>query len=114
MDKLRFDMSVYEGGCLCGDVRFKATAPPIRVTFCHCRFCQRATGYAYLIEPIFSKADFVLTKGAPSSYDHRSEGSGKIVHVHFCGRCGTKLYLTFERFPDVFGVYCGTFDDPNW
>jgi len=107
-------MSSYEGGCLCGDVRFKTTSPPFRVTICHCRFCQRATGSAYLVEPVFSKADIVLTEGVPSSYDHRSEGSGKIVHVHFCGRCGTKLYLTFERFPDVIGVYGGTFDDPNW
>jgi hypothetical protein len=47
-------------------------------------------------------------------YAHHSEGSGKVVHVHFCGRCGTKLYLTFERFPDVVGVYGGTFDNPNW
>ncbi len=37
-----------------------------------------------------------------------------MVDVHFCGNCGTKLFLTFERFPDVVGVYGGTFDDPNW
>jgi hypothetical protein len=37
-----------------------------------------------------------------------------MVHVHFCGACGTRLYLTFERFTEVCGVYAGTFDDPNW
>jgi hypothetical protein len=37
-----------------------------------------------------------------------------MVDVHFCGRCGTKLFLSFERFPDVVGVYGGTFDDPDW
>ena len=37
-----------------------------------------------------------------------------MVDVHFCGNCGTKLFLTFERFPDVIGAYGGTFDDPNW
>ena len=107
-------MSVHEGGCLCGEVRFRTTTPPLRVTFCHCRFCQRSTGSAYLVEPVFTKADVLLTAGAPSVYGHRSEGSGKIVNVHFCARCGTKIYLTFERFPDVVGVYGGTFDDPNW
>ena len=107
-------MPEHEGGCLCGDIRYKAIAAPLRVTFCHCRFCQRATGSAYLVEPVFSKADVVLTKGAPALYAHRSKGSGKIVDVHFCARCGTKLYLGFERFPDVVGVYAGTFDDPNW
>ncbi len=36
-----------------------------------------------------------------------------MVDVHFCAHCGTKLFLTFERFAAV-GVYGGTFDDPNW
>ena len=48
------------------------------------------------------------------TYEHRSEGSGKLLTIHFCETCGTKLFLTFERFPDVAGIYGGTFDDPNW
>lgn len=107
-------MPAFEGGCLCGDVRFRVDAPPIRVTVCHCRFCQRATGSAYLVEPIFRQANFAVLQGEAATYQHRSKGSGKIVNVHFCQRCGTKLYLSFERFPDVVGVYGGTFDDPNW
>ena len=51
---------------------------------------------------------------ASSAKDHVSEGSGKKVHVHFCENCGTKLFLTFERFKGVVGVYGGTLDDPNW
>jgi hypothetical protein len=107
-------MSAREGGCLCGAVRYAAGSAPVRVTFCHCRFCQRATGSAYLVEPIFDAAAFRVTCGQPATYDHRSEGSGKLVTIHFCARCGTKLFLTFERFADVVGVYGGTFDDPNW
>lgn len=104
----------HDGGCLCGAVRYRVTSPPLRVTYCHCRFCQRATGSAYLVEPVFDKAAFSVTRGEPSVYDHVSEGSGKQVHIHFCARCGTKLWLGFERFPDVAGIYGGTFDDPNW
>jgi hypothetical protein len=37
-----------------------------------------------------------------------------MVYVHFCDRCGTKLFLKFERFVDSCGVYAGTVDDPNW
>jgi len=103
-----------DGGCLCGALRYHVQAPPTRVTICHCRFCQRATGGAYLVEPIFGNSDFSLIKGEAKVYRHRSEGSGKEVYVHFCDTCGTKLYLTFERFYDVVGVYGGTFDDPNW
>lgn len=107
-------MSAQEGGCLCGEIRFATRTAPLRVTFCHCRFCQRATGSAYLVEPIFGKSDFGVISGEPKIYRHRSAGSGKMVDIHFCSNCGTKLFLTFERFPDVVGVYGGTFDNPNW
>jgi len=67
-----------------------------------------------LVEPVFEAKDFTVSNGSPKTYTHISEGSGKEVYVHFCDNCGTKLYLTFERFADVVGVYGGTFDDPNW
>ena len=107
-------MTTHGGGCLCGAIRYSVKAPPLRVTVCHCRFCQRATGSAFLVEPIFGKSDFAVAAIQPKIYRHRSTGSGKIVEVHFCDNCGTKLFLSFERFPDVVGVYGGTFDDPNW
>ena len=107
-------MNLHEGGCLCGRVRYVTRSDPIRVTICHCRFCQRATGSAYLVEPIFDRQDFSLTQGNPRMYEQVSAGSGKAVFVHFCADCGTKLHLSFERFADAIGVYGGTFDDPNW
>ncbi|WP_323781830.1 GFA family protein [Thalassovita sp.] len=81
---------------------------------CHCKFCQRATGGAYLVEPVFEDADFAMTKGSPKTYNHISAGSGKKVRINFCDNCGTKLFLTFERFKGAVGVYGGTLDDPNW
>jgi hypothetical protein len=107
-------MSSMQGGCLCGAIRYTASAAPIRVTYCHCKFCQRATGSAYMVEPIFMKSSFKVTAGKPSTYTQASEGSGKRVTVNFCSACGTKLFLDLERFPEIYGVYGGTFDDPNW
>jgi hypothetical protein len=103
-----------QGGCLCGNVRYAVTAEPVRVTFCHCKYCQRATGSAYLVEPIFNKSDFKIIKGTMRTYSQPSEGSGKRVTINFCENCGTKLHLTLERFPEIVGVYGGTFYDPNW
>ncbi len=103
-----------EGGCLCGKVRYEAKGQPARVTMCHCKFCQRATGGAYLVEPVFEADRFSVVQGVPATYAHVSEGSGKDVYIHFCRDCGTKLFLTFERFSGAYGVYGGTFDDPNW
>ena len=107
-------MSSAEGGCLCGSVRYRVSREPSHLTICHCRFCQRATGGAYMVEPVFDSSDFTIIEGTAKVYKHPSEGSGKLVYVHFCENCGTKLFLSFERFPDSIGVYGGTFDDPNW
>ena len=49
--------TVHQGGCLCGEVRYRTTAKPVRITICHCTFCQRLTGSAYLVEPIFKRED---------------------------------------------------------
>ena len=108
------DMPAYQGGCLCGTIRYAASAQPIRVIYCHCKFCQRATGSAYMVEPIFERASFEVTAGKPATFTQASEGSGKRVTINFCAACGTKLYLDLERFPPIYGVYGGTFDDLNW
>ncbi len=107
-------MESHEGGCLCGNVRYETLAAPVRVTICFCRFCQRATGSAGMVEPIFERPVHRVTFGKPVRYELQSGGSGKRITVNFCATCGTKLHLEFERFPDVIGVYAGTFDDPNW
>jgi hypothetical protein len=112
--RVSLDGPVHEGGCLCGDVRYRTIAEPVRVTICHCTFCQRLTGSAFLVEPIFRKEGIVFRGGASKVYHHRSETSGKRVSVNFCGRCGTTICLDLERFPDILGMCGGTFDDPNW
>ena len=106
--------TVHEGGCLCGAVRYKTIAEPLRVTICHCTFCQRHTGTAFLVEPIFRKDDVLLSGAKPQTYDHQSDGSHKRVTLNFCGTCGTTLFLDFERVPEIIGICGGTFDDPNW
>ena len=67
-----------------------------------------------MVEPIFERASFEVTAGKPATFTQASEGSGKRVVINFCAACGTKLYLDLERFPAIYGVYGGTFDDPNW
>ncbi|WP_299899348.1 GFA family protein [uncultured Ruegeria sp.] len=107
-------MTRQEGGCLCGSIRYAVSAPPSRVTICHCRFCQKATGSAYMVEPIFDEAALEILTGTPKVYNQISAGSGKTVHIHFCADCSTRLWLSFERFPGAIGIYAGTFVDPCW
>lgn len=113
MDSLE-GMDRHEGGCLCGAVRYDTRGAPLRVTVCHCRYCQRATGAGFMINANFEQAAHQPTRGEPQVHNHRSEGSGKVIHIHFCAVCGTKLYMTFDRAPGYVGVFAGTFDDPAW
>lgn len=105
---------MHAGRCLCGALIFEVAGQPRDVINCHCRFCQRATGSAYLVETLFEKPDFRQVAGSPRVYRHRSAGSGKLIDMQFCGTCGTRTHMTFERFPDIVGVFSGTFDEPDW
>lgn len=107
-------MYAHEGGCLCGKVRYQTTGRPQSVVHCHCRFCQRSSGGAAVIECFFPEPAFRSVKGTASVYHHRSEGSGKLLHLSFCADCGTKLFSTMERYPGTIAVLSGTFDDPEW
>ncbi|MCZ4272728.1 GFA family protein [Maritalea porphyrae] len=102
------------GRCLCGGIVYSVTSEPIHTTICHCKMCQRSTGSAYLLEPIFMKESVSVTEGATTVYEHISDMSDQALWINFCGNCGTKLFQTFARFPEVVGVFGGTFDNPDW
>ena len=105
---------LHSGGCLCGEVRFTVSGHPLQVLVCHCTMCQRATGSAFSVEPVFLK-ELVQLEGAPlSSYSHRSPDHARMLHFSFCKVCGSRLGLTLERFPALQVLYGGTFDDPAW
>ena len=103
-----------QGGCVCGAIRYAVKSEPDWVVNCACRFCQRSTGSHYLVETLFPLEDLEVLEGTPRTHRRKSDGSGKTIHIHFCQDCGTKLFMTFERFDDIYGVFSGTFDDPNW
>ena len=107
-------MTTHEGGCLCGGIRYQTVGQPDRIVFCHCKFCQRATGTAYLVETMFPRTRFKLLQGTPATYATISAGSGRPIAINFCSTCGTKIYLDLARVPGDVGLYSGTFDDPGW
>lgn len=106
-------MTEITGQCLCGALRYAMAAPAQRVTLCSCHFCQRATGTERMTLPVFDLSDLTVRAGTPATYTHVSEGSGKQIHIHHCPACATKLWMTFERWPGLVGLYGGTLDDPD-
>ena len=101
------------GSCLCGKVNYEAVSEPLWIIVCHCKFCQRATGSDRMIQPVFERKHFSFTAATPAVFTQPSDGSGKDINVHFCSDCGTKVALTFERWPDKIGIYIGTLDNAD-
>ena len=102
------------GGCVCGAVRFTAAGEPLRVTLCHCTWCQRRTGTAFGTEVVFEAGQVSFTGNPAAKYRHHSDESGCWLDVEFCRTCGTNLGFTLELAPGLRTLPAGAFDDPCW
>ena len=65
--------TIHEGGCVCGDVRFRTTAAPEHVVVCHCVWCQRRTGTAFATIAKFRHEDYELLSGELTTYREVNE-----------------------------------------
>ncbi|MFC1680433.1 GFA family protein [Pseudomonadota bacterium] len=94
------------GGCCCGDVRYEAVGQSVLVELCHCRSCRRTVGAPLMAWAAFRCDEFEITAGNSTAYE-----SSPGLQRTFCGRCGTSLTLTDDRFPDEIYVSVSSFDD---
>lgn len=105
---------IHEGGCLCGSVRYRTIGDPVAATVCHCKFRQRRSGSAFGEGVLFKLEQVEMSGGPLTTYEHRSDESGRWLRLEFCPRCGTTVTWTAERRPGMRAIAGGTFDDPNW
>jgi hypothetical protein len=103
--------TVLSGGCACGGVRYRATAEPDFSLNCQCRKCQRITGTGYAC--LFRLGvDDVSIEGEIRTFDQPSD-SGSTTSSGFCPACGSPVFGSTERFPDVLYFHAATLDDPS-
>ena len=103
----------FEGGCLCGAVRFEVSSEPVAFMLCHCRDCQYFAGGEPAAIVVASRPDFSLKQGHPKGYTVKGE-SGNEVECQFCPECGTSLFERLGGMPHLWGIMAGTLDDPGW
>lgn len=72
---------ISEGGCACGQVRFRLIGEPDTVGLCHCADCRKETGSAFLYYGEWRRDAFQVS-GEFATYDGRS----------FCPGCGSRLF----------------------
>lgn len=101
------------GGCVCGSVRYRLTAPPLAAYNCHCADCQRASGGAYTMSLPIPADRVELLSGDLDGFDKPAD-SGRVVRMLRCASCGTNVWNLPLAAPQTLIVKAGTLDDPSW
>ena len=108
-----------EGGCDCKFIRYRMTTPPLIVNCCHCLWCQRESGGAFVLNAMIEADRVQITTGnsplfvrTPThSCPNPVEGNdGQLIAR--CPKCYVAVWSNYSG-PNVTVVRVATFDDPN-
>lgn len=105
-------MTYYEGGCLCGSVRYRLGAEPLTCYVCHCTDCQRRTGSAFAVSLIVPAAALEITRGSTSPYS-ATLADGRVKRGQLCAECGTRLWGEPRLNQAIRVLQPGTLDEPS-
>src|SRR5581483_1204509 len=100
-----------EGGCSCGEIRYRLAAEPLITHCCHCLNCQRQTGSAFVVNLLLETDRVELLAGEPEPVDvPRDDGS--VQRVFRCPSCRVAVFSQYGS-PAVRFVRGGTLDEPR-
>jgi hypothetical protein len=99
-----------EGGCACGEVRYRLASDLLFTHCCHCLSCQRQTGSAFVINLLIEADRVELTAGEPQPVDvPRDDGSKQ--RIYRCPTCQVAVFSEYGR-REIWFVRGGTLDEP--
>ncbi len=101
-----------EGGCACGDVRYRLNKAPMFVHCCHCTECQRHTGSAFVINAILERENLHVLSGDTAPYQVPTHSGGPHAIYH-CVRCQTALWGDYGTRNVLRFIRVGTLDEPS-
>lgn len=103
--------NVLEGGCLCGAVRYVATAEPMIIGNCYCDDCRKSSGTTHCTHAIVPDPAFSST-GEIRYYD-RPADSGNVISRGFCPDCGAAILSRNSSMPGTTAIRVSSLDDLN-
>ena len=102
-----------EGGCDCGEVRYRMEDRPLFTHCCHCRWCQRESGASFALNAMIESDRVTDLKGAPEIV-LTPTNSGKGQKIARCPKCRIALWSHYPGAGDkVKFVRVGTLDNPD-
>ncbi|MDX1402808.1 MAG: GFA family protein [Kiloniellales bacterium] len=102
------EQSTHQGGCLCGQTRYRISAEPVARALCHCRECRLASGAASVAWFVMPVDGFEYVSGTPALFE-----SSPSVTRGFCPHCGTTLTYQHTSSAKTIDVTTATLDDPE-
>jgi hypothetical protein len=79
------DRPPFDGGCACGEVRYRLLDWPLFVHCCHCTRCQRENGAPFAHHAMIEYTHFAVTQGVADFVLVPTDSGGK----HWIARCPT-------------------------
>jgi len=98
----------FEGGCLCGSIRYRSTGAPLRAVICHCSMCRRHSGAPVLSFVHFPVGEFTWIGGQPTRFR-----SSENAERGFCPKCGSTLSMHEQVLGDRVQIALGSLDEPD-
>jgi hypothetical protein len=103
------DATKLSGGCLCGAVRFEAALPSLFCCHCHCAWCRRAHGAAFVTWVGVRDEGFAVVAGADGV---RWYASSTESDRGFCSTCGTTMFFRSKLAPGEMHLALACVDGP--
>jgi hypothetical protein len=99
----------WDGGCRCGQVRFRASARPLITMACHCTGCQRMTASAFSLSAAIPSDAFTVTQGEPVI-----GGLHGATRHYFCPHCMSWMFTRPAGMDWFVNVRSPLFDEAAW
>lgn len=106
-----FNLTVFEGGCLCNKVRYISRSEPQTTVHCYCSDCRRIGGTGHATHTVISAEDFDCV-GTVAEY-HRVADSGNRINRRFCPHCGSAIFHTRDGMEGMVIIRTSSMDDPE-
>ncbi|UJF21543.1 GFA family protein [Shewanella sp. OMA3-2] len=98
---------MYQGKCLCGEVKITIKGEISDIIHCHCSLCRKNSGTAFATNGFINAADFEIVSGK-NSLSIFSFKPGR--NRHFCSHCGSPVYSSNEQDPQRYRIRLGILD----
>ena len=104
---------ILEGSCHCSAIKFQLESPhPYPYSLCYCSVCRKTAGGGGFAINLSGEFKTLKVDGTEHKriYHALIDGVESPAERHFCGRCGSALWVYDERWPELVHPFASAID----